>query len=53
MKLPATPEETVRKVMGLPLGFETGEKFEYSNSGYLLLSYLKLMRLPRIGMAAS
>jgi CubicO group peptidase (beta-lactamase class C family) len=40
MKHPLTLEEGVSKFKDLPLVFEPGEKYEYSNSGYLLLSYI-------------
>jgi CubicO group peptidase (beta-lactamase class C family) len=40
MKHPTTLEEGVSKFKHLPLVFEPGEKYEYSNSGYLLLSYI-------------
>jgi CubicO group peptidase (beta-lactamase class C family) len=31
-------EETVKKILEAPLGFEPGDRFEYSNSGYTLLA---------------
>jgi CubicO group peptidase (beta-lactamase class C family) len=40
MKHPLTLEEGVSKFKDLPLVFEPGEKYNYSNSGYLLLSYI-------------
>lgn len=36
----ATPEQLVARFRGQPLDFEPGSRFEYSNSGYILLSYL-------------
>src|SRR5674476_1316182 len=35
-----TPEQLVSRFRDKPLDFEPGEKWQYSNSGYLLLSYL-------------
>jgi CubicO group peptidase (beta-lactamase class C family) len=35
-----TEEELVKKISGLPLDFPPGEKWSYSNSGYLLLGGL-------------
>src|SRR5256885_6735027 len=35
-----TEEELVRKIAGLPLDFQPGENWSYSNSGYLLLGVL-------------
>jgi len=35
-----TEDELVRKIAGLPLEFQAGEKWSYSNSGYLLLGVL-------------
>jgi CubicO group peptidase (beta-lactamase class C family) len=37
MMLRATPESIVARVKDLPLDFKPGEKFSYSNSGYILL----------------
>jgi CubicO group peptidase (beta-lactamase class C family) len=36
----ATPEELVARFRDKPLDFQPGEKWAYSNSGYLLLGYL-------------
>ncbi|MBV8845021.1 MAG: serine hydrolase [Bryobacterales bacterium] len=38
--LPATPEKLVTRFRDKPLEFEPGEKWNYSNSGYVLLGYL-------------
>jgi CubicO group peptidase (beta-lactamase class C family) len=35
-----TPEELVERFRRLPLDFASGSQFSYSNSGYMLLSYL-------------
>jgi len=35
-----TEEQLVKKIAGLPLDFQPGEKWSYSNSGYLLLGVL-------------
>ena len=40
MMIPATLEEIIERFKHKPLDFEPGEKFSYSNSGYLLLSYI-------------
>lgn len=37
---PITPEQTVAVFRDKPLDFQPGEKWNYSNSGYLLLGYL-------------
>ncbi len=36
-KPPVTPEHVVRYMMGKPLDFEPGERYAYSNLGYLVL----------------
>jgi CubicO group peptidase (beta-lactamase class C family) len=35
-----TPKELIEIFMNKPLNFETGTKFEYSNSNYILLGYI-------------
>lgn len=40
MRLPATVEQVVSRFKDLPLEFEPGEKFKYSNSGYILLTQI-------------
>ncbi len=40
MRNPHRPEELVRLFDTLPLEFEPGQKFNYSNSGYVLLGYI-------------
>lgn len=34
---PVTPDDLIKMFAGLPLGFDPGEKFAYSNSGYIVL----------------
>jgi CubicO group peptidase (beta-lactamase class C family) len=38
--IPTTPEKLVTRFRDKPLEFEPGEKWNYSNSGYVLLGYL-------------
>ncbi len=38
--LPSTPEESIQKFKNKPLDFPPGEKFNYSNSGYILLGHI-------------
>jgi CubicO group peptidase (beta-lactamase class C family) len=38
--IPTTPEKLVARFRDKPLEFEPGEKWNYSNSGYVLLGYL-------------
>jgi len=40
LRVDYTEEELVKKIAGLPLDFQPGEKWSYSNSGYLLLGVL-------------
>jgi CubicO group peptidase (beta-lactamase class C family) len=40
MPLPSTPIQTLDRVRELPLEFTPGEKFTYSNSGYVLLGQI-------------
>lgn len=40
MRLPTTLESTINLFKNLPLNFEPGTKFEYSNSNYTILAYL-------------
>jgi CubicO group peptidase (beta-lactamase class C family) len=37
---PTTPEQLVKRFRDKPLDFQPGEKWSYSNSGYVLLGYL-------------
>jgi CubicO group peptidase (beta-lactamase class C family) len=40
MMLPSPPEMMMSRLRDKPLEFEPGERFAYSNSGYLLLGYI-------------
>jgi len=40
MMIPASLEELIARFKDKPLDFQPGEKFSYSNSGYILLSYI-------------
>jgi CubicO group peptidase (beta-lactamase class C family) len=39
-RLDMTPDEIISSFKNLPLEFNPGEKYEYSNSGYFLLGYI-------------
>lgn len=40
MLLPATPAQTVARIAAKPLNFTPGEKYQYSNTGYVLLGWI-------------
>jgi CubicO group peptidase (beta-lactamase class C family) len=40
MMLPSPPEKMMSRLRDKPLEFEPGERFAYSNSGYILLGYI-------------
>lgn len=40
MRLDLTPEELINSFKDLPLQFNPGEQYSYSNSGYILLGYI-------------
>jgi len=40
MMIPATLDEIISRFQDKPLEFESGRKYSYSNSGYLLLGYI-------------
>ena len=40
MMLPSPPEKMMNRLRDKPLEFEPGERFAYSNSGYILLGYI-------------
>ncbi|WP_139491823.1 serine hydrolase domain-containing protein [Brevibacillus dissolubilis] len=40
MRLPATREKMLAQMTEYPLDFQPGERYNYSNSGYMLLSYI-------------
>ncbi len=40
MKNPITPHDLIKTFWDLPLDFEPGTKFQYNNSGYIVLGYI-------------
>lgn len=38
--LPTTPQKTIARFLSKPLDFQPGEKFDYSNSNYIVLGYI-------------
>jgi CubicO group peptidase (beta-lactamase class C family) len=40
MMLPSPPEKMMKSLRDKPLDFEPGDRFAYSNSGYILLGYI-------------